>query len=125
RQRRILGGKQSHPLSSIWYGMLDRCYNENHISYRNYGKRGIKVCERWLDFNNFVLDMGERPDGMTLDRIDYNGNYEPSNCRWATIKQQANNTRANNRLTIDGVTKTITEWSKYSDVSPSQIGRRI
>lgn len=81
------------PTYSSWAGMKDRCTNQNHKSYNNYGGRGIKVCERWTDFRNFLEDMGERPDGMSIDRIDVNGDYEPGNCRWATAKQQSLNKR--------------------------------
>lgn len=74
-----------------WYQMLMRCRNKNSISYKNYGGRGIKVCERWQEFKNFYEDMGDRPEGMSLDRIDVNGDYEPSNCRWASKKEQYHN----------------------------------
>lgn len=75
-----------------WTRMKDRCMNEKHESYHRYGGRSIRICERWLDsFENFLLDMGERPVGMSLDRINNEGNYEPGNCRWATPKQQAMN----------------------------------
>lgn len=125
RKLKIKNGFQGHQLSYIYYGMHARCYDKSHSSYRNYGARGIKVCERWHKMSNFVEDMGERPEGTSLDRIDTNGNYEPSNCRWATYQEQARNTRANNNLTIDGVTKTVTEWAEYSQVTAGQIGRRI
>ncbi len=78
--------------------MRDRCINPNNNRYYDYGGRGIKVCERWKWFSNFLEDMGERPEGRTLDRVDVNGNYEPSNCRWSTPKEQRNNQRPNDKL---------------------------
>jgi hypothetical protein len=76
-----------------WKRMKRRCYGRNHINFCNYGGRGIQVCARWFDFSNFLNDMGERPHGMTLDRIDPSGHYMPSNCRWASPKQQISNRR--------------------------------
>lgn len=76
-----------------WANMIQRCTNPKNHKYPNYGARGITVCERWLTFENFLADVGERPDGLTLDRKDNDGNYEPGNVRWATHKQQANNRR--------------------------------
>jgi hypothetical protein len=78
---------------NIWLSFRARCENPNHMYYKNYGGRGISVCDRWQKFENFYADMGNRPDGLTLDRINNDGNYEPSNCRWATWKQQNNNRR--------------------------------
>ncbi len=83
----------SHPLYCIWQSMRQRCLNPNAQQYPNYGARGITICDRWDDFALFLEDMGERPECHSLDRIDNNGNYEPSNCRWTTTKVQNNNRR--------------------------------
>lgn len=85
-------GKRSSEYCS-WIHMIQRCENRNVINYKDYGGRGIKVCERWHDFRNFFADMGHRPEGLTLERLDNDGNYEKSNCVWATRKEQAINKR--------------------------------
>jgi hypothetical protein len=81
------------PTYQSWRGMLTRCSNPRVKSFRDYGSRGINVCERWKDFSNFLTDMGERPDGLTLDRIDNEKGYSPDNCRWATYHVQRINQR--------------------------------
>lgn len=110
------GNLDNHPLRFIWKSMLMRCNNPHVKNYNNYGGRGIKVCDRWsgdLGFENFVKDMGERPTlNHTLDRIDVNGNYEPSNCRWATTEQQMNNRTDNSRIILNGESITCAQLCK-------------
>jgi len=91
----LINGKPStaHPLYRAWKGMRERCNYKNHKDYMGYGGRGIKVCERWNSFSNFLEDMGERPPKYSLDRINNDGDYEPTNCRWTDIKTQSKNTR--------------------------------
>lgn len=105
------GGRS--PTYKSWSIMKSRRYNNKNISFKYYGARNITVCQRWLNsFANFVLDMGERPDGCTLDRKNSNGNYEASNCRWVTASCQARNRRNNKRFTFRGETYCLKEWAE-------------
>jgi hypothetical protein len=89
----------SSPTYQSWLGMRQRCLNPRATGYQNWGGRGVTICERWSNFENFLADMGERPEGFTLDRIDNDGNYEPGNCRWATRQEQQQNRRLCKTLT--------------------------
>lgn len=95
-----------------WESMNRRVNNPNYKFYSNYGGRGISICDNWKDFECFLSDMGKKPEGTTLDRINVNGDYEPANCRWATKDEQANNTRSNKTLTVNGITLTFSQWAK-------------
>lgn len=108
-----------------WQMMKYRCLNPNCHAYALYGGRGITVCEQWMQFDGFLRDMGESPDGYSLDRIDVNGNYEPGNVRWATVIQQARNRRNNNLLQFNGETLTIAEWSEITGLGWETIKSRI
>lgn len=90
--------------------MRSRCRNHDDVHYQEYGGRGITVCDRWQSFEAFLADMGERPAGMTLDRIDNDGNYEPGNCRWASAKDQARNRRDNRIIEFRGRTQSLATW---------------
>jgi len=103
-------GMRSTPTYQSWAGMKSRCSNKNHIHYKDYGGRGITFCDRWNDFKNFFEDMGIRPEGKTLDRIDNDKGYSKENCRWVAPNINIANTRAKNKSGIKGVYK---EAKKY------------
>ena len=105
--------------------MKDRCYNKNSKCYHRYRGRGITVCERWQSFENFREDMGPRPHGMTIDRIDANRGYEPGNCRWATQKTQQNNRTTNRMITFGSRTQSLAEWAGEIGIKPGTLRNRI
>jgi hypothetical protein len=113
------------PTYMSWASMRSRCSNPKQESSKYYLARGITVCQRWTSFDNFLADMGERPIGSTLDRIDPNGNYEPSNCRWAPPSVQQNNRRNNRWITIGNETKTLSQWCKNIDIDPDLAWNRL
>lgn len=111
--------KMSSRLAGIWYGMHDRCQNFNNSKYLNYGGRGIIVCKEWHDYKNFKIWSlkNNYSEIFEIDRIDVNGNYEPSNCRWVTHKKQCDNKQNTIYITINGIVKTLTEWVLISGLS--------
>lgn len=119
-----LSRKQPYEYRS-WKDMRGRCLNPNDSDFKDYGGRGITVCERWNDFAAFFEDMGPRQHGETIDRIDVNGNYEPGNCRWAPAGIQSRNKRNNHRLTINGETLTLAEWCRHFGIEPSKVRYRL
>lgn len=109
-----------------WVDMVRRCKFTTGPNWRSYKGRGITVCDRWLKFENFLADMGEKPLGrFTIDRIDNNGNYEPKNCRWATYTDQNRNKRNNHLLTFNGKTMCIAEWAEAMGIERDRLKARI
>ena len=98
----VTHGYSRTPTYNTWANMIGRCTNSNRPDYARYGGSGICVCERWLSFENFLHDMGEKPEGLSIDRINPSGNYEPNNCRWATQEQQDNNKRTTLWVVLNG-----------------------
>jgi len=117
--------KRGTPTYSSWSAMKSRCNNKNATGYKNYGGRGITVCDRWDLYENFYKDMGERPTGTTLDKIDNNGNYYKDNCRWATQKEQTNNRRTCRFITARGKTQTVSQWGEELHINSSTIIERL
>lgn len=120
-------GLSKHPLHQVWSDIKTRCYNKKDRSYKWYGARGIKLCDVWMDFKAFYewsIKNGYE-NGLTLDRINPNGNYSPDNCRWVGMKIQQNNRRNNKMLNINGVSKTMSEWADEYDVNYRLVKSRI
>lgn len=125
KERQTRHGNTNHPLFKIWKGMIERCYSSTSRSFSDYGARGIAVCERWKKFDAFCADMGDRPSRLhTLDRRENDGNYEPSNCRWATREQQSNNKRDSVFVSIGALTLTLQQWARKLGVARQSIASR-
>lgn len=119
-------GKTGTRVYQIWYGMKQRCHYVKHIEYHRYGAKGIRVCDEWHGFESFYKDMGDPPDGMTLDRIDGNKDYCKDNCRWATTKEQSRNRKSFcHFITHNGKTKTLTEWAEEMGMPRERLKDRI
>lgn len=121
-------GKSDTRLYRIYCGIKQRCKNSNSKDFHNYGARGIELCMEWDDsFENFfawAMNNGYK-DKLSIDRIDNNGNYCPTNCRWATVKKQARNRRTNHNVTINGVTRTAIEWAETNGIKKQTILSRL
>ena len=111
-ERIMQHGMSNTHVYAVWQAMLQRCENPNAQRYSDYGGRGISVCQGWHRFEAFFADMGNRPKGYSLDRIDNDGNYRKDNCRWALTKQQANNKRINRIIEFNGEKRTLAEWAE-------------
>lgn len=113
------------PTYSTWRGMISRCVDKNHRAYKNYGGRGVTICERWMVFENFLADMGERPVDKTLERLNVDGNYEPANCKWATNIEQQNNRRNTPSVYYNGKKYTLVELSEMFGIKKNTLNRRL
>lgn len=118
-------GKKLPSEYNTWFAMKQRCLSPSNPSFFRYGGRGIKVCERWLKFENFLSDMGARPCGTSLERINNDGDYEPPNCKWATLTEQANNRRNNRPIEYHGTTKNLLQWCRELNCSRGAIEFRL
>lgn len=119
-------GMSRKPIYAVWSAMKERCQNTHHRYYKDYGGRGIKVCERWEKFENFFADMGDVPTGLTLDRYpNNNGNYDPTNCRWSTWEQQQNNRRDTIKIKFDGETLSVAQWARRIGISAAGLRYRL
>ena len=118
-------GMRNTPTYNSWCGLKKRCLNPSHPAYHRYGGRGITICKRWLTFENFYADMGDRPRGMTLDRKNNNKGYCKSNCRWATREEQANNRKNGRLITYKSRTQTIAQWAKELNINYTTIWARL
>ncbi len=116
---------KNSPTYKSWLGMWERCENPNSPRFKDYGGRGITVCDRWEDFICFLEDMGERPRGMTIDRKDNNDGYMPDNCRWATPKEQCRNRKNNRILEHDGQQHCLSRWAEIVGIEKHTIRERL
>lgn len=125
RERNRTHGQKNTATYRSWTAMRNRCNNPRNVAYANYGGRGICIDPRWDSFELFLNDMGERPDGYSIDRIDNNGNYCPENCRWANFVAQSRNRRTNTTLMFEGESMTMAEASERFGISSDSIRYRL
>lgn len=119
-------GKSHDRVYKIWGYMKSRCYYKNNVRFKNYGGRGITVCQRWMKFENFYKDMGAPPSvDHSINRINNNGNYNSNNCRWALAIEQANNRNNNRVIKFNGVNKTVSQWAREKNITKECLKYRL
>ena len=123
--RNLTHGRSKDRVYKIWFGIIRRCTDSTRKDFNRYGGRGIAICDRWLKFENFLEDMGECPSGCSVERDRVNGNYEPSNCRWATTKEQANNKRSNKIFIVNGESLTLMQVSEKFNINYRRLQTRL
>ncbi len=124
--RKVINPTRTQPEYGIWAGMLSRCNNPNVVGYKNYGGRGIFVCDRWSLFKNFFIDMGLRPSvHHSIDRLDTNKGYCKENCRWATAMEQGSNKRNNRLFEVDGIKGTASNLARHFEVNITTVYQRM
>lgn len=121
----VNGKSRETPTFISWKNMIARCTSPKDKCYKIYGGRGIWICERWKTFRNFYEDMGQRPAGKSLDRIDVNDGYYEKNCRWATTYEQANNARTNHKISFHGTTMNMRQWERELGLTDRAIKDRL
>lgn len=125
KQERKVDPKTSTKEYGIWAGIKTRCNNPSDNRFPRYGGRGIKLCERWQTFENFLADMGKRPSNHSIERIDNDGDYSPENCRWATASEQQRNQRRTTFVTSGGITRSAKDWAEFTGIPVHTIIYRI
>lgn len=117
KRRNTTHGYSRTRIYNTWASMKQRCEDPGKTNYKWYGGRGIKVCDRWQSFSNFIMDMGERPDDQQIDRINPDGNYSPDNCRWVSSKENASNRRSTIIITVDGINRSLKQWCQEKSLN--------
>lgn len=125
KKKEIKHGMCDTKTYEAWAGLIQRCTNPKSLRFYNYGGRGIKVCKEWMSFEKFYKDMGEAPIGMTIDRINNNGNYCKENCRWTTNKEQSRNKRSNRLISMNGKTQLVISWAEELGINANTIRTRL
>src|SRR3990172_8859973 len=124
-QNRRTHGMRKTSTYEVWASMKQRCLNPGALRFKDYGGRGIRICERWMRFENFLTDMGKRPAGRSLDRKNNDGGYSRENCRWATRTEQMNNTRRTRLISFRGKSFSLTQWAKKMGIKYTTLWMRI